>query len=215
MFFEVGHFCGKTLYLPNWGIWLGASALSRFIIPSWNFNVPRICLIDGVVGLLNHVLWMKEVLKMGTADQMYHFPFQKLCFVSQASPSSGGIILGATGPHICSFNAATGQLLSRWPHNDEEKSGDEGDHDAANEEERSAKRRKLSSEDSDTSIEIVAQRVKGTRRKPKLLNERIPNVSNLVATSDGSLVIAITTDDKCMRVFRCSANGRLHVQSER
>ena len=153
-----------------------------------------------------------------TSPRKYYYPFQKLCFVSQGS-SSSGVLLGATGPCICSFNAATGEYLSRWPQDGDPDSNGGGDEHDGDQDERPAKRRKVSmdkdTDDSDTSVEIVAQRLKGARRKPKVLNEKPPNVSHLFATGNGSHVIAITTDDKCIRVFKCSAKGHLKVQSKR
>lgn len=145
-------------------------------------------------------------------------PFQKLCFVAPPSKAQK-ILLAATGPYICSFDTLTGKLLSRWPDDqDEDDTFDDPPREGEGLGERPAKRPKLSSADnneSDDSIEIVAERAKGARRKPKVVNTKLPNVSHLCATRNGSHIIAATADDKCIRVLRISSRGGLVPLSER
>ena len=144
----------------------------------------------------------------------YH-PFQKLCCVTRTV--EGSLLLAAAGPNILTYDLKTRKLLSHAP----------PFYDAASEEDQDlnhgpgpAKRRKLdhpnlSQEASEESVEIVAERRKGERRRPKLEESKLPNVSHLVAISDGRTVIAVTTEDKCISVFSLSNAGRLTVKSQR
>ncbi|KAK5102374.1 tRNA (guanine-N(7)-)-methyltransferase non-catalytic subunit trm82 [Exophiala xenobiotica] len=151
-----------------------------------------------------------------------HFPAHKLCAVDQ-EPT--GLILAATGTCIQSLTLNGDQPLSIWPRDDVESSGDEESGDEG----RPAKRLKLSngekpslgreaSEASEASIDIKVEgrpRQKGERRKPKVPDTTLPHVSHLIATSDGSHAIAITSEDKAVRVFKVSDSGKLHQVSSR
>jgi len=151
-----------------------------------------------------------------------HFPAHKLCAVDQ-EPT--GLILAATGTCIQSLTLNGDQPLSIWPRDDVESSGGEESGDEG----RPAKRLKLSngekpslgreaSEASEASIDIKVEgrpRQKGERRKPKVPDTSLPHVSHLIATSDGSHAIAITSEDKAVRVFKVSDSGKLHQVSSR
>ena len=152
-------------------------------------------------------------------------PFQKLCCTNRTGDSS--FLLAATGPYILSLDLKNGGVLSKWPANTpglEESSngnvrGRDVDDDSPN------KRRKISpsegvdeqySRESSVSIEIVSERAKGQRRKKKkIVQSTLPNVSQIISTTDGRLVIAVTAEDKCIRVFELDSRGRLKPLSER
>jgi len=115
--------------------------------------------------------------------------------------------------------------MSVWPRDD----GDESEEVEEEIEDRPAKRlkfedgqngslRRQESEASEASIEIKTegrQRQKGERRKPKIPDLTLPHVSHLITTSDGKHAIAITAEDKAVRVFNVSRNGRLRQVSSR
>lgn len=150
-----------------------------------------------------------------------HYPAHKLCFINAEGKD---ILLAASGTCIQSFSFRSGNCLSSWPQDDYDGSSDEGDV-----QEPPGKRQKLSdsqhasikrqeSEASEASIEIVAEgqkRQKGERRRPKIPDLTQPNVSHLIATSNGKFVIAITAEDKAVRVFSISGRGRLRQISSR
>lgn len=153
-----------------------------------------------------------------------HLPAHKLCYSNR---DNHGILFAATGPYIQSLSIDRGVVLSLWPRDDVDDSSD--DEQQNGDSDRPIKRLKLNrstpatlgregSELSDASIEIVAEgkkRQKGERRRPKIPDTTLPNVSHLAATSDGRSVIAITAEDKSVRVLTVSKNGRLRQQSSR
>lgn len=157
-------------------------------------------------------------------------PFQKLCYVPQ--PDGIGLLLAANGPNILSVDLRKGLVASKWP-DDTRRLPDVQDHEVSQagglggtsrEDDPPSKRRKLSpfrqyeqaSSESSVSIEFVSQRLKGQRRKKKIDPEfALPNVSHLISTADGLHVIAVTAEDKCIRVFELDAVGSLKPLSER
>lgn len=157
----------------------------------------------------------------------FRHPFQKLCCVKQEN-NDRPILLAASGPIICSISIDDGKILSRWPSDsatesldlDKAQNLDTGDG------ERPAKRQKTestvqsslsrqTSEGSDDSLEIVAERKKGERRRTKVVDPKLPNISHLLATRNGKYIIAVTTDDKAVRVFELPSSGKLQLVSER
>lgn len=134
------------------------------------------------------------------------------------------ILLAAAGPHIYSFDLQDGTLLSQWPlkpSHEQQKSQSSKrpsvDKEASENGEPPGKRRRLSSPDlevgSESSAEIVVDRPHGRRRKR--LPSSTPNVSHIVATHDGKNLIAVTAEDKCIRVFDVGPAGHLRTLSER
>lgn len=150
-----------------------------------------------------------------------HYPAHRLCFINSEGQH---IVLAAAGTCIQSFSFPKGDRLSSWPRDDYDGSSDE---DIV--QEPPGKRQKLNdsqhvsikrqeSEASEASIEIVAEgqkRQKGERRRPKIPDLTQPNVSHLITTSDGKFAIAITAEDKAVRVFSISGRGRLRQRSSR
>ena len=154
----------------------------------------------------------------------YH-PFQKLCYIDPSG--AGQVLLAATGPRILSLDLKNGGVLSRWPHDtpapEEQSDGDLYGRPSSDDSPR--KRRKISpqegaeeqeSPESSVSIEFVSERAKGQRRKKKkIVQPTLPNVSQIISTADGTHVIAVTAEDKCIRVFELDSVGRLKQLSER
>ncbi len=150
-------------------------------------------------------------IKMGTR----HHPAQKLCWVSRTS-----LLLAASGSRILTYNLETGKLLSHGPPFDENTSKENHQTAGSAYGPSPTKRRKFdhpnsSRETSDGSVEIVAERKKGERRKPKVKASNLPNVSHLIASSNGRNVIAVTTEDKCITVYSLILSGRLLIESRR
>jgi len=151
-----------------------------------------------------------------------HFPAHKLCLVQQDSTD---IILAATGTCIQSLSLTSTEPFSVWPRQDV---GNPSDNENLGDG-RPAKRPRLengenpnlrleTSEASEASIDIKVEgnpRQKGERRKPKIPDTSLPHVSHLIATSNGKHAIAITTEDKAVRVFEISESGNLQQLSSR
>ncbi|KAK5944120.1 tRNA (guanine-N(7)-)-methyltransferase non-catalytic subunit trm82 [Knufia obscura] len=151
-----------------------------------------------------------------------HYPANKLCLVYQDSTD---IILAATGTYIQSLSLTTKKPFSIWPREDV---GDPSDDEDLGDD-RPAKRPKLetgekpslrleTSEASEASIDIKVEgkpRQKGERRTPKIPDTSLPHVSHLIATSDGKHAIAVTAEDKAVRVFGINKSGNLKQLSSR
>jgi tRNA (guanine-N(7)-)-methyltransferase subunit TRM82 len=153
-------------------------------------------------------------------------PFQKLCYL-RASSDLPETLLAASGPYVCCYEFQKG-LVAHWPTVSEEEeealdvekqeeNGEGGD-------EPPAKKRRLSGnedaqiarQDSEESVEIISERVKGRRRKPKpSANKKLPDVSHMLGTSNGKTIIVVTADDKCIRVLERGKSGKLRGVSER
>lgn len=153
-----------------------------------------------------------------------HHPFQKIAH-SGIAVDGINLLIAAAGPHIFVFNFSNGAVLFRWPYNDSASgaggplSSDEVARPSNGEP--PEKKRRISksrgngtSPESSSSVEIETERVKGQRRKPKP-KPGLPNVSHLLTTSDGKHVVAITAEDKCIRVFEIGGRGVLTALSER
>lgn len=138
------------------------------------------------------------------------FPFQSLLHCEILSRQSARFLLAASGPRLLSFDIATGELKSSWSSRREL-----GNVDV---DERPLKRlRRSDSQQSSrsSSAEIVVQEFKGSksRRKEQPLNE--PNILKLAKTADNGHIVAVTGEDKCIRVFRFSHDGILSHLSAR
>src|ERR1700761_5905476 len=134
-------------------------------------------------------------------------PFQTLCCVQPAG-NQQPFLLAASGPVISTFDLKDGSLLSQWPPSKTENHEQNG-LPRNGVDSRPAKRQKLdeaapaelSRAESEESIEIISERKKGERRKPKVENSTLPNVSHIIVTSTGKTVIAATGEDKSVTVF--------------
>lgn len=148
----------------------------------------------------------------------FKHPFQKVCYVSNGH---GQFLLGASGPNIYTTDLKNSVISSRWPASDDLDPFEA--HGGSSEDERPTKRQRTDvegqdvSRESSISVDMVTEkpeRVKGQRRKPKKETPP-PNVSHVLATKDGEYVIAVTAEDKCVRVFSVLRDGRLKVLTQR
>lgn len=155
-------------------------------------------------------------MDVDSAERSITFPVHKVCHVHDES-NGKDFLLAATGPCIQSLACSDGRLMSMWPRDEDAESSEDDTEDA----DRPSKRVKLdreASELSEASIEIVAdgkERQKGERRRPKIPNTTLPHVSHLITTSDARHAIAVTAEDKAVRVFSISRSGRLRQLSSR
>jgi tRNA (guanine-N(7)-)-methyltransferase subunit TRM82 len=157
-------------------------------------------------------------------------PFQKLCYISRSDGRD--LLLAATGPYILSLDLRNGGVVSKWPDENPQAVPQQTNKGSRNgkpvgrstDDDPPTKRRKLSpaeeeeqnSRESSVSIEFVSERVKGQRRqKKKLLRSALPNVTHVMSTTSGGHVIAVTAEDKCIRVFDLDSGGGLKLLSER
>ncbi|KKY16095.1 putative trna methyltransferase [Phaeomoniella chlamydospora] len=117
-----------------------------------------------------------------------------------------------------------GSILSSWPQTSESAANDSLVTKNGNDEnnEPPAKRQKRDPDAAgqlpETRVELDTeklQREKGQQKPRKGTQGPAPYVSHLTASKDGNHVIAITSDDKCVRVFMLHDDGKLHELSQR
>ncbi|KAL8694880.1 MAG: hypothetical protein Q9218_000544 [Villophora microphyllina] len=149
-------------------------------------------------------------------------PFQCLLICTLAHRDKPTILLGATKSRILSFSLHDGRLLSIWQSNLSQIGNDQISGDPlrvqTGAEERPAKRQRKASPDDaseSSSAEIVTE--DGKPRPSKSTKARVlnANVIDVAATSDGHYIIAVTDEDKCLRVLQLNANGALQQLSKR
>ena len=139
--------------------------------------------------------------------------------------------MGASGSRIHTFSAQNGRYLSTWPHVEKSAQSQligrksETDSKVSNlddspqdEVEPPTKRQKLSlvkNESSSSSAEIVVTGESDNNEFSSLEQPSNLPVIKLAGTSNGQRVIAVTGEDKCIRVFDLAADGTLTQFSER
>ena len=157
-------------------------------------------------------------------------PYQCLCYCQQDSQLETGILVGASGCYIHTFSAHNGRYLSTWPSLENiahvRSTGSRSENDSEvpclqnsfqNDFERPTKRQKtsLARDESGSSAEIVVAVDSDNGESLGPQQPLKPPITKLAGTSNGQIVVAVTGDDKCIRVFDLAADGTLTQRSER
>ena len=136
---------------------------------------------------------------------IFQYPFQCIRLVGQQS-SGRQLIVASAGSKIYTYAAETGERIAIWP-------------EAANTaapstagEEPLEKRRKVSPTPDQSSEDPKPASQKSGKPESSPAWSTIPI---LVVSADGEYVIAVTAEDKCIRVFEVEENGSLKQLSER
>ena len=156
--------------------------------------------------------------------------YQCWCYCWQASQSKG-ILVGANGSSIHTFSAQNGRYLSTWPSlynstRSQAKGQDLVDNSGTlplndpppDDSGPPSKRQKLSlarDESSNSATEIVVARDSDNDESTFPQQLLSPLVIKLAGASNGQHVVAVTGEDKCIRVFDLAADGTLTQLSER
>ncbi|KAG2416959.1 hypothetical protein HFD88_008176 [Aspergillus terreus] len=135
-------------------------------------------------------------------------PFQAINFVERGHATN--LFVTSAGAKLYSYAAETGERLASWPQ------GVDADRTEAAEAEVSPgsqgppeKRRKVSQ----SSAQAVESSKSTTNDSAKKL--AWSNIPIVVISSNGEYVVAVTSEDKCIRVFQLSPDGRFKQLSER
>ena len=152
-------------------------------------------------------------------------PYQSLLFCCRDDQEENSIILGASGSSIFSFSSLDGSFLSEWSSATPKESAVVSNAEAPVKETEEVlnvdhirKRRKLSTPADGSSSESPEIVVDNGKQRPSQVssgNDTAPIVLKIISTSNGEHVIAITGEDKCVRVLKVQAKGRLETLSER
>lgn len=146
-------------------------------------------------------------------------PYQCLLYCSSSGNQKRDILLAASGCYILSFDVQTGSLLSTWPSSPKDASRETNVGDSDNvDSERQIKRQKISfsqeASNSDSADIVVENNLDVATNASKKAGPTA-NVVKLISTSDCKHVIAVTAEDKSIRIFELIDDGSLAQVSER
>lgn len=151
---------------------------------------------------------------------MFQHPFQAIQQLGSQGPDGLDILAAAAGPKIYTFDVEDGRQLSVWPESQEPQksepidtsSGHKGDNESQGPPE---KKRKISSPEADSKPDGT-QGANGKDSDGKGKSTAKWTIIPILTTSvDGKHLIALTGEDKCIRVFGVSKDGKLTQLSER
>lgn len=133
-------------------------------------------------------------------------PFQRLQYASRNVNGLFDVLIATAGRHIYSYNATNGQRLDVWPR-DIDSTAELASGATATTEDQTPpeKRRKLSAD-----IESRQEKQSSDGKAPAWTV-----VPLIIISSDGKYVIATTAEDKTLRVFELSEDGKLKELSSR
>ena len=141
----------------------------------------------------------------------FQHPIQSLRIVKRQSQGLANVLVASAGPYLYTYAAESGQRLATWPQNVETSHGAASASTATSEDQAPPEKKiKLSSPESKTEGKTAVTSSNSTKSSPAWSN--IPIV---LATSDGKHVVALTAEDKCIRVFILSEDGKLKELSSR
>jgi tRNA (guanine-N(7)-)-methyltransferase subunit TRM82 len=147
-----------------------------------------------------------------------HYPFQCIEYVERQASNAPKIIVASAGPKLYSFSAVDGRKLFTWPQTDISSNGANfhgtGERRDSGGDGPPEKRRKLSpcTEDAEKAHAKASKSNDQKHIHPSASWSTIPI---LVSSPTGRHIIAITAEDKCVRVFEIGIGGILSQLSER
>ncbi|PYH96399.1 tRNA methyltransferase [Aspergillus ellipticus CBS 707.79] len=134
----------------------------------------------------------------------FQHPFQCLQFVERPSAN---LLVGSAGSKLYSYSAETGQQLATWPQAAASSDGAE----AQSEQGPPEKKRRVSSGSRANEASFPAGQTSEKSQAPPAWS----NIPILTSTSSGEYVVALTAEDKCIRVFQLQEDGTFVQLSER
>lgn len=132
----------------------------------------------------------------------FQHPFQCIQFIERQSTGSQNLLIASAGSKVYSYAAATGQRLDIWPQNVNPGAGAESSGSQAPPEK---KRKVVSSENAST--DDSKRTVEGNRDQKSSTWSTIPI---LTVSSSGTYAVALTAEDKTIRVLKVEGDGTLH-----
>lgn len=132
----------------------------------------------------------------------FQHPFLRIQHVDRQSTGSQNLLIASSGPRLYSYGAESGEQLAIWPRNV----------DAAEEnQEPPEKKRRVSNSEAPANEDSKSV---GEAWK-SLVSITWSSIPLLVASSSGKHVVALTSEDKCIRVFSVGDDGDLEQLSAR
>ncbi|KAJ5157033.1 tRNA (guanine-N(7)-)-methyltransferase non-catalytic subunit trm82 [Penicillium canariense] len=139
----------------------------------------------------------------------FQHPFRSLKYVKRQHQGLSDVLIASAGRHIYCYEAESGRRLDVWPQHVEISSKvASGPKSTSEDQAPPEKRRKLSSPETQAEEKPTEE----------ILNSKSPSWTNIpmvLASPDGKYVVALTAEDKCIRVFSLSEDGKLQELSSR
>ncbi|KAL2000112.1 hypothetical protein VTN02DRAFT_3543 [Thermoascus thermophilus] len=137
----------------------------------------------------------------------FRHPIQRILYVEGQAPPQR-LLIASAGPKLYSFDAENGRRLDVWPR-DTSAAGEGADGDDQGPPE---KKRKLSPS-AEQASEEPGSKNRGTIESTP--SQAWSNIPLLVHSPTGRHIVAVTGEDKCIRVFEVGKEGSLQQLSER
>ncbi|KAF2146629.1 uncharacterized protein K452DRAFT_241559 [Aplosporella prunicola CBS 121167] len=119
-------------------------------------------------------------------------PYQCLQALDRVGSQTVSILLAASGHNLFSFNLENGSLLNTW-----------------------SAETPSSASAAEDPVPEDGEGPPGKKRKIENQSGTPPSFVKLVSSDDGRYVVAVTGEDKCVRVFSVEPNGKIQQLSER
>ena len=130
----------------------------------------------------------------------FQHPFQCVQFLDRRSAGRQDLLVASSGSKIYSYAAESGQRLAIWPQTVE------------GSQEPPEKKRRVSNAAEPT---CEANKPAGEDPEKPPVSTAWSNIPLLIASSSGEHVVALTAEDKCVRVFAVNEDGALEQLNAR
>ena len=148
----------------------------------------------------------------------FQYPIQRIRYVGEASGGRRNFLVTAAGQKIYVFDSETGSKLSSWPSSSAASSGHSANGNLVQDtSEPPEKRRRLSPSVPESDGPTGASENSETASQDDAVSEEIQwqSIPILAVTKARNHVVAVTAEDKCVRVFQVTHDGRLVQLSSR
>ncbi|KAL4902321.1 hypothetical protein BDW74DRAFT_158362 [Aspergillus multicolor] len=138
--------------------------------------------------------------------QNFQHPFQCIHFVKKKNGETRNVLVASAGAKLFSYAAESGQRLSSWPQDGADMAIPDVNGAGSNPETEGppGKKRKVDPAEAKKDGDASAKKTPAWTSIPIL-----------TSTPDGEYLLALTGEDKCIRVFQIEEDGSFHQLSER
>lgn len=141
----------------------------------------------------------------------YQHPFQCLRYVKRRAEGQKDLLVATAGRNLYSYAAASGQRLDVWPQDvDRHTESAPRDDSTADGQAPPEKKRKLS-----PAAEIQSDEKSGQKKSSGIKPLAWSTIPILAVSHDSKYIVAVTGEDKCIRVFSLAEDGKFQELSSR
>lgn len=143
----------------------------------------------------------------------FQHPFQCIQFIERQPAGLQDLLIASAGPRVYSYAAGSGQRLAIWPQNvapSASENPNAGPESTSEGQAPPEKKRKVSPSGNETN-----EGPRSTSEEPGKVSVTWSTVPLLVPSSDGKYVVALTGEDKTIRVLKVEDEGSLKQLSAR